>query len=166
MDDQEAIDAFVESPWCQAVLARMEAPGRYEAFESQALHVGNCAHPVRLKGHVVATDVASGQRAVADPQPSVPSSSRPPLNRSAWAGHFVATRYSPLSCPSEIATVSVPIGTHSMKSIGARGWPEQRDSRPPSARRAIPSATLVSSGRDPGAYWDGTWPHWRRRTLR
>jgi hypothetical protein len=65
MDDQEAMDAFVESPWCRAVLARMEAPGRYEAFESQARHVGNCAHPVRLRGHVVATDVASGKRAVA-----------------------------------------------------------------------------------------------------
>jgi hypothetical protein len=65
MDDQEAVDAFVESPWCQAVLARMEAPGRYEAFESQARHVGNCAHPIRLKGHVLATDTTSGQRAVA-----------------------------------------------------------------------------------------------------
>jgi hypothetical protein len=65
MGDQEAIDAFVESPWCQAVLARMEAPGRYEAFESQARHVGNCAHPIRLTGHVLATDTTSGQRAVA-----------------------------------------------------------------------------------------------------
>jgi hypothetical protein len=65
MGDQEATDAFVESPWCQAVLARMEAPGRYEAFESQARHVGNCAHPIRLKGHVLATDTTSGQRAVA-----------------------------------------------------------------------------------------------------
>jgi hypothetical protein len=65
MDDQEAMDAFVESPWCQAVLARMEAPGRYEAFESQARHVGNCAHPVRLKGRVLATDVVSGKRTVA-----------------------------------------------------------------------------------------------------
>jgi hypothetical protein len=65
MGDPEAIDAFVESPWCQAVLARMEAPGRYEAFESQARHVGNCAHPIRLKGHVLATDTTSGQRAVA-----------------------------------------------------------------------------------------------------
>ncbi len=65
MDEQEAADAFVESPWCRAVLARMEAPGRYEAFESQAAHVGNCAHPIRLKGHVLATDVTSGQRAVA-----------------------------------------------------------------------------------------------------
>jgi hypothetical protein len=65
MDDREAMDAFVESPWCRAVLARMAAPGRYEAFESQARHVGNCAHPVRLKGHVVATDTVSGQRAVA-----------------------------------------------------------------------------------------------------
>jgi hypothetical protein len=65
MADQEAIDPFVESPWCRAVLARMEAPGAYEAFESQARHVGNCAHPIRLKGHVVATDTTSGQRAVA-----------------------------------------------------------------------------------------------------
>ena len=65
MGDREAIDTFVESPWCRAVLARMEAPGRYEAFESQARHVGNCSHPVRLKGRVVATDVASGERAVA-----------------------------------------------------------------------------------------------------
>jgi hypothetical protein len=39
MDDQEPIDAFVESPWCQAVLARLEAPGAYEAFESQASQV-------------------------------------------------------------------------------------------------------------------------------
>jgi hypothetical protein len=65
MGDLEAVDAFVESPWCQAVLARMEAPGHYEAFESQARHVGNCAHPIRLKSHVVATDTAIGQRAVA-----------------------------------------------------------------------------------------------------
>ena len=64
MDDQEAMDAFVESPWCRAVLARLEAPGAYEAFESQAAHVGNCSHPIRLKGHVVATDTASGQRVV------------------------------------------------------------------------------------------------------
>jgi hypothetical protein len=64
MDDREAIDAFVESPWCRAVLARMEEPGRYEAFESQARHVGNCAHPIRLKGNVLATDTTSGQRAV------------------------------------------------------------------------------------------------------
>jgi hypothetical protein len=65
MYDREAIDAFVESPWCRAVLARMEAPGRYDAFEAQARHVGNCAHPIRLKGHVLATDTASGKRAVA-----------------------------------------------------------------------------------------------------
>jgi hypothetical protein len=65
MGDQEAIDAFVASPWCQAVLARMEAPGRYEAFESQARHVGNCAHPVRLKGRVLAKDTITGHRAVA-----------------------------------------------------------------------------------------------------
>ena len=64
MGDQEAMDAFAESPWCRAVLARLEAPGAYEAFESQAAHVGNCSHPIRLKGHVVATDTASGQRVV------------------------------------------------------------------------------------------------------
>jgi hypothetical protein len=45
MDDQEAIDAFVESPWCQAVLHGIEAPGRYEAFESQARHVGTVPTP-------------------------------------------------------------------------------------------------------------------------
>jgi hypothetical protein len=41
MGDQEAMRSW-RVPGAGRELARTEAPGRYEGFESQARHVGNC----------------------------------------------------------------------------------------------------------------------------
>ena len=57
---------LMDDRWLQAVFSRTTKAGdNYEAFEEQASSVGFCSHPVRLKGHVLATDIATGERRVA-----------------------------------------------------------------------------------------------------
>jgi hypothetical protein len=46
----------------RAILSRCDSPWGYDAFKRQVENAGNCAHPIRLGGHLDTYDAATGEK--------------------------------------------------------------------------------------------------------